>query len=68
MDWTEDHASAQSYAWQPTKTVTPEEDTDPYPYCNPVEERPRKHFNPYRDVLLGDFVLRRLVDGDDLLI
>lgn len=67
-DWTRDHASSHSFVEQPTTTVAPEDDADPYPYCGPAKERPRDHFNPYRDVLLGDFVLCRPADGDDLPI
>jgi hypothetical protein len=39
--------------------LTPEDDPEPYPFCGPAKERPRPNFNPYRDVLLGDFVLCR---------
>jgi hypothetical protein len=35
----------------------PEDDPEPYPFCCPAKDRPRPKFNPYRDVLLGDFVL-----------
>ena len=37
--------------------ITPEDDPKPYPYCGPAKSRPKPSFNPYRDVLLGDFVL-----------
>ena len=37
--------------------TTPEDDPEPYPYCGPTKLQPRPRFNPYRDVLLGDFVL-----------
>jgi hypothetical protein len=36
-----------------------EDDPEPYPFYSPAKERPRPNFNPYRDVLLGDFVLSR---------
>ena len=38
---------------------TPEDDPEPYPFCGPAKDRPRPNFNPYRDVLLGDFILCR---------
>jgi hypothetical protein len=37
--------------------LTPEDDPEPYPFCGSAKERPRSNFNPYRDVLLGGFVL-----------
>ena len=42
--------------------ITPEDDPKPCPYCGPVKSRPKPSFNPYRDVLLGDFVLCRPCD------
>ena len=42
--------------------TTPEDDPEPYPYCGPVKLWPKPRFNPYRDVLLGDFVLCCLCD------
>lgn len=48
--------------------TTPEDDPEPYPYCGPAKERPKPCFNPYRDVLLGDFVLVRPSDGHKLPI
>jgi hypothetical protein len=38
---------------------TPEDDPKPYPFCGPAKDRPRPNFNPYRDVLLGDFFMCR---------
>jgi hypothetical protein len=38
---------------------TPEDDPEPYLFCSPAKDRPRPNFNPYHDVLLGDFVLCR---------
>jgi hypothetical protein len=38
---------------------TPEDDPEPYPFWGPAKDRPRPNFNPYRDVLLEDFVLCR---------
>ena len=49
-----------------TSDITPEDDPKPYPYCGPAKSRPRPRFNPYRDVLLGDFVLCRPCDGHRL--
>ena len=43
--------------------TTPEDDLEPYPYCGPAKAQPKSYFNPYRDVLLGDFVLCRPCDG-----
>ena len=48
--------------------ITPEDDPEPYPYCGPAKSRPKPSFNPYRDVLLGDFVLCRPCDGHRLLV
>ena len=49
-----------------TSDTTPEDDLEPYPYCGSAKSRPRPRFNPYRDVLLGDFVLCRPCDGHRL--
>ena len=38
--------------------VTPE-DVVPEPYCGPKNEQPGHTYNPWRDVLVGDFVLVR---------
>ena len=48
--------------------ITPKDDPEPYLYCNPAKSRPKPCFNPYRDVLLGDFVLCRLCDRHCLLL
>ena len=48
--------------------TTLEDDPEPYPYCGPAKLRPRARFNPYRDVLLGDFVLCHPCDGHRLLV
>jgi hypothetical protein len=37
--------------------LTLEDDPEPYPFYGPAKERLRPNFNPYRDVLLSDFVL-----------
>ena len=42
---------------------TPEDDLEPYPYCGPIKLQPKPRFNPYRDVLLGDFELHWPCDG-----
>ena len=42
--------------------TTPEDDLEPNPYYGPAKVRPKPYFNPYRDVLLGDFVLCRPCD------
>ena len=41
--------------------VTPE-DVVPEPYCGPKNEQPGHTYNPWRDVLVGDFVLVRPSD------
>ena len=46
--------------------TTPKDDPEPYPYCGPTKVRPKPCFNPYQDVLLGDFVLCRPCDGHRL--
>jgi hypothetical protein len=62
-DWRKDHTWSSSIenglAYSPE--LTPEDDQilELYPFCGPVEERPRPNFNPDHDVLLGDFVLCR---------
>jgi hypothetical protein len=58
-DWRRDHARSCSSENGPTHSadLTPEDDPEPYLLCGPAKERPRPNFNPYRDVLLGDFVL-----------
>ena len=48
--------------------TTLEDDPEPYPYCGLAKSRPRPHFNPYRDVFLGDFVLCRPYDGHRLSV
>ena len=48
--------------------ITLEDDPEPYPYCGLAKSRPKPSFNPYRDVLLGDFVLYRPCDGHRLLV
>ena len=39
--------------------LTLEDDPEPFPFCRPAKERPRPNFNPFKDILLGDFVLCR---------
>ena len=64
-NWQRDHACSMSsgVGLDVTPDTTPEDDPEPYPYCGPVKSRPRPLFNPFRDVLLGDFVLCRPYDG-----
>jgi hypothetical protein len=60
-DWQQDHA-ASSQASTSTSGIpgmTPEDDLESFPFYGPAKERPRPNFNPFRDVLLGDFVLCR---------
>lgn len=67
-NWQRDHARSTASGNGPdaTSDITPEDDPEPYPYCGPAKERPKPSFNPYRDVLLGDFVLIRPCDGHNL--
>ena len=67
-NWQRDHACNMSsgVGLDITPDTTPEDDPEPYPYCGPAKSRPRPHFNPYQDVLLGDFVLCRPCDGHRL--
>jgi hypothetical protein len=59
-DWRRDHARRSSTDNGPySADNSPEDDPEPYPFCGPAKDRPRPNFNPYRDVLLGDFVLCR---------
>ena len=46
--------------------ITPEDDSEPYTYCGPAKLQPKPRFNPYRDILFGDFVLCRPCDGHRL--
>ena len=63
-NWQRDHACSMSsgVGLDVTPDTTLEDDPEPYPYCGPAKSRPRPRFNPYRDVLLGDFVLCRPSD------
>ena len=38
---------------------TPKDNPEPYKFCSSAKDRPRSNFNPYRDILLGDFVMCR---------
>ena len=48
--------------------LTPEDDPEPYPFCDSAKERPRPNFNPYHDILLGDFVLYCPSHNNHLLV
>ena len=67
-NWQRDHANIMpsGVGLDVSSDTTPEDDPEPYPYCGPVKSRPKPRFNPYRDVLLGDFVLCRPCDGHRL--
>ena len=68
-DWTRDHKVAFADVGADTNNpldTTPEDETEPYPYCGPAKDRPKLTFNPFRDVLLGDFVLCRPCDNNYL--
>jgi hypothetical protein len=57
-DWKRDHARSSSInnGHVYSLDLTVEDDLEPYLYCGPAKKRPRPNFNPYRNVLLGDFV------------
>ena len=67
-NWQRDHVCSMSLGvgLDVTLDTTFEDDPELYPYCGPAKLRPRPHFNPYRDVLLGDFMLCRPCDGHHL--
>lgn len=60
-DWRRDHDSRShaSTSGAAIPDTTPEDDPEPFPFCGPAKERPAANFNPFRDVLVGDFVLCR---------
>ena len=64
-NWQRDHMCSMSsgVGHDVSPDTTPEDDPEPYPYCGPAKARPEPYFNPYRDVLLGDFVFCRPCDG-----
>ena len=63
-NWQRDHANIMSsnVGLDVSLDINPEDDPKPYSYCDPAKSRPKPDFNPYRDVLLGDFVLCRPCD------
>ena len=67
-NWQRDPANimSSSVGLDLSPDTTPEDDSEPYPYCGPAKSRPKPRFNPYRDVLLGDFVLCHPCDGHRL--
>ena len=67
-NWQRDHMCSMSsgVGHDVSPDTTPEDDPKPYPYCGPAKARPKPCFNPYRDVLLRDFVLCRPCDGHRL--
>jgi hypothetical protein len=67
-NWQRDHARNSLFGGFPDALpdTTPEDEPEPFPYCGPAKARPKATFNPYRDVLLGDFVLCRPCDGHRL--
>ena len=67
-NWQCDHSNIMSAGVKHdvSSDITPKDDPEPYPYCGPAKSRPKPSFNPYRDVLLGDFVLCRPYDGHRL--
>ena len=69
-NWQYDHANIMSsgVGLDVSSNTTPEDDPEPYPYCSPAKSRPKPCFNPYQDVLLGDFVFCRPCDGHRLFV
>ena len=67
-NWQRDHACNISLGvgLDVTSDTTLEDDPEPYPYCGPTKLLPRPHFNPYQDVLFGDFMLCRPCDRHHL--
>ena len=59
INWQRDHACSISsgVGFDVSPDTTSEDDPEPYPYCGPTKSWPKPCFNPYRDVLLGDFVV-----------
>ena len=64
-NWQRDHVCSMfsGVRHHVSPNTTPEDDPEPYPYCDSAKARPKPSFNPYQDVLLGDFVLCRPCDG-----
>jgi hypothetical protein len=58
-NWRRDHTNNSSKDPIPNYVpdLTPEDDPESYPYCDHAKERPKSNFNPYWDVLLGNFIL-----------
>ena len=67
-NWQHDHTCSMSsgFGLDVSPDTNPEVDPETYPYCGLAKSRPRPRFNPYQDVLLGDFVLCRVCDGHRL--
>ena len=68
INWQRDHACNMSSGIGPDVSLDtiPKDDLEPYPYCGLAKSQPKPRFNPYRDVLLGDFVLCHPYDGHRL--
>ena len=64
INWQRDHVCSMSsrVRHDDSPDTTSEDDPKPYPYCGPAKAHRKPSFNPYRDVLLGDFVLCRPYD------
>ena len=67
-NWQRDHMCSMSpgIRHDVSPDTTPEDDPEPYPYCGLAKTCPKPFFNPYRDVLFGDFVPCRSCDGHRL--
>jgi hypothetical protein len=59
-NWQRHHACSSTTGTRSSRlNVTPEDDPEPFSFCGPAKDRLKPKFNPFRDVLLGDFVLCR---------
>lgn len=71
-DWKRDHVTTfdaeDEYIPDPDIRPGDEDEVEPYPFCGPKNSRPKSVFNPYRDVLRGDWVFCRPCKEDHLPI
>ena len=68
-NWKRDHTGrVNDLSCVGDQDISPEDEEEAYPYCGPADQRPGPQFNPYRDVLLNDWVYCQPADGDHLPI
>ena len=69
-NWQRDHVCSMSsgIGHDISPNTTPKDDPEPYPNCGLAKAWPKPYFNPYRDVLLRDFVLCQPCDKHCLLV